>query len=286
MVNVLRLRHKPVDVANSKAWTRTFVYAATSALQPERTSNRLTSSKVAYYTKRYGYEGKARSIRDQVQKMTEQAIRTGKEPRVLKETIYSRQVDIQVSYNGQGKTSTSISTSVIKASAMHIALIETTTPGQGHAGKEDDSPPLPPLFRWQTGHGMETDDRGNLVSYKEYSPFSTTIYMATGQKIQVPSRYQYATYRRKYKTGLYYCQARFYAPWIYHWISADPLGLVNRTNLYAYYQDDPVNNRDPTGTRTQSSSCLALIQQTAKKIGRRAGSSQPSPLPGYSSSSQ
>ncbi|GJC89485.1 tRNA nuclease WapA [Colletotrichum liriopes] len=95
---------------------------------------------------------------------------------------------------------------------------------------------------------METDDEGNLVSYEEYSPFGSTTYMAMGLKIRAPSRYRYAAYRRDSGTELYYCRARFYAPWICRWISADPLGSVDGPNLYAYCQDDPVNNRDPTGT--------------------------------------
>ncbi|GJC89484.1 mono(ADP-ribosyl)transferase SpvB [Colletotrichum liriopes] len=136
--NMLRLRHEPVDKANSKSWTRTFVYGAASALEPERIGNRLTSSEVAGYTESYGYEGGAGSVGcmtsmsgfasltwdldnklrsttqqvvndgvgettwhvydykgDRVRKVTERAAKAGEKPRILKETIYARRVDIQ-----------------------------------------------------------------------------------------------------------------------------------------------------------------------------------------------
>ena len=48
-------------------------------------------------------------------------------------------------------------------------------------------------------------------------------------------------------TGLYYHGARYYAPWLGRWTSADPAGLVDGANLFVYTHNNPVIYFDPTG---------------------------------------
>jgi RHS repeat-associated protein len=47
--------------------------------------------------------------------------------------------------------------------------------------------------------------------------------------------------------GLQYLEQRYYDPAIGRFISADPIGFGGGTNLYAYADNDPVNEVDPSG---------------------------------------
>jgi RHS repeat-associated protein len=53
-------------------------------------------------------------------------------------------------------------------------------------------------------------------------------------------------------TGLINMRARWYSPEIGRFLSPDPAGLVDGTNLYAYAQNDPVNFFDPSGLSRQA----------------------------------
>ena len=54
---------------------------------------------------------------------------------------------------------------------------------------------------------------------------------------------------REAPIGLYYSIARYYAPWLARWISADPAGGIDGPSLYAYVSGNPVRLGDPTGTQ-------------------------------------
>src|SRR5207248_4129286 len=47
--------------------------------------------------------------------------------------------------------------------------------------------------------------------------------------------------------GKNYVRARWYDPVTGTWLTPDPLGYHDSSNLYAYAGGDPVNGRDPTG---------------------------------------
>lgn len=48
-------------------------------------------------------------------------------------------------------------------------------------------------------------------------------------------------------SGLYCYGARYYAPWLQRWISADPAGEVDGLNLYAFVGNDPIGHVDVNG---------------------------------------
>ncbi|MEA2416365.1 MAG: hypothetical protein QOI58_3022, partial [Thermoanaerobaculia bacterium] len=48
-------------------------------------------------------------------------------------------------------------------------------------------------------------------------------------------------------TGLVYARARWYSPETGTFLSGDPMGYADSSNLYAFAAGDPVNGRDPTG---------------------------------------
>src|SRR5436190_1393558 len=51
-------------------------------------------------------------------------------------------------------------------------------------------------------------------------------------------RYRYTGMERDDETGLQHHGARYYAPWLGRWSSADPQGIVDGLNLMAYVSDN------------------------------------------------
>lgn len=105
------------------------------------------------------------------------------------------------------------------------------------------------VLRYQVHNGLETDDKGNIISHEEYSPFGRTVFSHFSRKdITAPRRYRFAGYQRDQETGLYYCSSRYYAPWLGRWVSSDPIFSIDGLDTYAYCGNDPINFDDHSGT--------------------------------------
>lgn len=59
--------------------------------------------------------------------------------------------------------------------------------------------------------------------------------------------YAYAGKRYDAKTNLIYFGQRYYDPELSRWLTTDPLGPVDHSNLYQYVFNNPLKYRDPTG---------------------------------------
>nr|WP_282569186.1 SpvB/TcaC N-terminal domain-containing protein [Aliiroseovarius sp. S1339] len=129
-----------------------------------------------------------------------------------------------------------------------IALLETATVVDG---TRLTSPQ--PLTRYQLGNHLgsavlELDEAAALISYEEYHPYGTTAYHAVTTAREVPEkRYRYTGKERDEETGLTYHGARYYAPWLARWTAADPIGIGDGLNVYAYVGGRPIVAADPTG---------------------------------------
>jgi RHS repeat-associated protein len=132
--------------------------------------------------------------------------------------------------------------------AHRIALVERKTidlPG---------APPAPTSIRYQYENhlgssSLECDEAGSIISYEEYYPFGNTSYQGGRSAAEASlKRYRFLARERDEETGLYYCGARYYAPWLGRWISCDPSGLVDGPNVYVYSRDNPIVLVDPGGT--------------------------------------
>ncbi|WP_272459347.1 RHS repeat-associated core domain-containing protein [Polyangium jinanense] len=140
--------------------------------------------------------------------------------------------------------------------AQRVVLAETKT--------VDTSVPnlvVSSRVRYQLGNhlgsaALELDEAGLVISYEEYYPFGTTAFHAAASGVEVSAkRYRYTGKERDEETGLYYHGARYYAPWLGRWTSADPTGMVDGPNLYAYGRNNPLRFVDPDGRQ-------ALVKQT------------------------
>lgn len=153
-----------------------------------------------------------------------------------------------------------------------IALVEMLT--EDIAGS-NRAPPR--LYRTILGNHLgsscvELDERGDVISYEEYSPYGSTTYQAVRADIDLPKRYRYTGKERDEETGLNYHGARYYAPWLGRWTAADPAGFVDGPNLYAYAKLNPVGNSDPTGyaTKQQFQHVIATALEKAQAGNRTA----------------
>lgn len=127
---------------------------------------------------------------------------------------------------------------------QRIAIIETRTHGTDRGPRQ--------LIRYQyTNHlgstCLELDGKAKIVSYEEYYPYGATSYQAVRSTTETPKRYRYTSMERDEGTGLSYHTARYYAPWLGRWTSADPAGLVGGPNPYSYVKNRPTSTRDESG---------------------------------------
>jgi RHS repeat-associated protein len=208
--------------------------------QLQATSNQVVSNggtpEITYYV--YDASG------ERVRKVTERQAAAGQTPTRMKERIYLGGFEIYREYDGNGNTVTlERETLHVMDDKERIALVETRT----------DTPAPEQLIRYQFGSHLgsttlEVDEVGKIISYEEYYPYGSTSYQAVRSGVEVNSkRFRYTGKERDDETGFTYHRARYYAPWLGRWTSADPAGMVDGPNLYSYVVNNPTRLTDPTG---------------------------------------
>jgi RHS repeat-associated protein len=149
-----------------------------------------------------------------------------------------------------------------------IAQVDTKTVDTGGA---DPAPLGVPVTRYvYTNHlssaTLETDDAGEPISYEEFHPFGTTAYWSArpGSDISL-KRFRYVGKEHDDETGLYYFGARYSAPWLGRWTSADPAGFADGLNQYAFTRNNPVTLADATGTQSESVRIVKVARTTGRE---------------------
>lgn len=104
-----------------------------------------------------------------------------------------------------------------------------------------------PLIRYRVGEALELDDSSRLVAYEEYSPYGSVAYQSRADGA-TPRKYRFMQYQRDCESGLDVCGERYYASWLGRWTSADPLGIADGLDVYAYVANDPVSYDAHEGT--------------------------------------
>ncbi|MGH9871286.1 MAG: SpvB/TcaC N-terminal domain-containing protein [Pyrinomonadaceae bacterium] len=132
---------------------------------------------------------------------------------------------------------------------QRIALVETRTQGN------DGSPPQ--FIRYQFGNhlgsaSLELNDQAQLVSYEEYTPYGSTSYQAVRSQTETPKRYRYTGKEQDEESGLYYHGARYYAPWLGRWTSADPLFRTDKRQSRQKEEHAPFQRKSINETGLQN----------------------------------
>ena len=137
-----------------------------------------------------------------------------------------------------------------------VAMIETKTITDGDADGNV-------VVRYQLGNHLgtsciELDEDANVISYEEYHPYGSTAWWSSGGDSEVSQkRYRYTGMERDDETGLQCHGVRYYAVWLGRWTSADPIGLGDGVNRFAYCHGGPVGGRDPSGLADRPGECRA-----------------------------
>ncbi|TPX14888.1 uncharacterized protein E0L32_004997 [Thyridium curvatum] len=242
----------------------------------------------------YVYDDSGKRVRKVTARSSEAAaVESGTKARKRKETIFLDSVEIYRVYHGDGvRVKTTTTTSLVGASAdpeapsvvtiedFQVAADSSETESDGGSDSDDRRDEQAPrsnsneplLYRYVVSPNLETDDKGQIVSYEEYTPFGVSVLLMCKAKTEAPRRYRFALYHRDHETGLYACGARYYAPWLGRWTSPDPLGMVDGPNVYAYVLNEPVNLFDPSGTMF---CCKSKSNKPAPQFTKQAATAQP-----------
>jgi RHS repeat-associated protein len=298
--NLLAVIHRGTDPAQP-GWTREYDYVEPSRIDPAVPGNRLTRTRVGTVVApcqhdthgnmtgmpglpmtEWGHRDHLRmssrqvvvdgtpettwyvydAAGNRVRKVTRRQSPAGSGPR-KEEARYLGGVEIHREYAGDGTTV------ILERETLHVldgdrrvAVVETRTQGT------DPGPAR--LLRYQLGNHLgtatvELDDAGQVISYEEFHPYGSTAYQGVRSATEAPKRYRYTGKERDRESGLYYHGARYFAPWLGRWTSADPAGLVDGTNLYAYAQCRPTRLIDPTGTQGEGSVLNAVDSTLVQK---------------------
>ena len=99
----------------------------------------------------------------------------------------------------------------------------------------------------------ELDQNARLISQEGYFAYGGTAWMAADNLVEVDYKIIRYSGKEADATGLYYYGARYYAPWLCRWVSADPAGDADGLNRYAFVGNNPLRYVDTVGSSKSES---------------------------------
>lgn len=230
--NITAMPHLPVIQWDYRDQLRATARQAANGGTPETT----------YYV----YDASGQRVR----KVTESYAAAGVDPVRMKERMYLGGFELYREYeNSSADVKLERESLQVTDDKRMVALVETKTKAPDDDRKDLDVP----LVRYQyTNHlgsaCLELDDRAVVVSYEEYFPYGCTSFYSVNKEVRAAGkRYRYSGKERDEETGFYYYGARYYSSWLGRWLSCDPAGLVDGSNLYEYVRGNPIGMKDATG---------------------------------------
>jgi len=106
---------------------------------------------------------------------------------------------------------------------------------------------------------------GTISAQYEHGPFGEPTRI-TGDMAKI-NPFRFSTKYTDDETGLLYYGYRYYNPAQGRWLSRDPSGESGGINLYAFCQNDPINNIDVLGLSCECAKSIKI--QNVKKINKR-----------------
>jgi RHS repeat-associated protein len=100
------------------------------------------------------------------------------------------------------------------------------------------------------------DDAGQVVWAGDYEPFGA---VDVGSGFKVGNSFRFAGQYYDHETWLHYNYHRYYNPKTGKYLTPDPIGLSGGINLYAYADQNPINEIDPYGLMG-----LSIVTKTVK----------------------
>ncbi|MHC8388072.1 RHS repeat-associated core domain-containing protein [Pseudomonas sp. MDT2-39-1] len=103
---------------------------------------------------------------------------------------------------------------------------------------------------------IELDQNARLISHEGYYPFGGSAWLTAVSLLEVGYKTIRYSGKEMDECGLYYYGARYYAPWLQRWVSADPAGSVDGLNLYSFVGNNPLRYVDQSGEKKEDSVIL------------------------------
>jgi RHS repeat-associated protein len=112
-----------------------------------------------------------------------------------------------------------------------------------------------------------TDDSNTVVWEAYYKPFGEA---EVNSHSTVDNNFRFSGQYFDLETGLHYNYNRYYNPSTGRYLTPDPIGQEGGINLFAYVENNPVNETDPKGL-VNCARLLEKINNIQERIDRRSG---------------